>query len=230
MINFTDLLNRPLPSKRYMTESEDGSVEDNKKAILDSSNDLRNKLGGNQQALKTAGLAKEDGDDSDENIADEVSDVVNPSDPTDAIMMDDLSTDDEVVSQKIDDTIQRVATPIMLNSEMSAEEVDNFVESVDCDIATSEQFLSERTIVKFDKKARYAQLHKTAVLAIAKEKNDPKFRKLRTLWKLEAVLEKQLNKQYGSQANARVKIYLQKARNSKSNIIKRVANKITGKK
>ena len=132
-------------------------------------------------------------------------------------------------SQRADDVINAVATPLMLNGELSEAEINEFVESVDSDIAIAEGLLTERTIVKFDKNAKRAQLYEVAVAACAREHNDPDFRKLQTVYKMERILKKKLRKKYNSQAQKKVKEYLARAKKSKSGIISRIAHKITGK-
>ena len=237
MSRFSDLLKAPLPSKQadesYTTESEN-ATEPNKADIEAARKAIAN------QANAKANIqpAKEDGDEcfgpdcDDNDVAPElqgIADEVDSEDPVDAVISDDIGADSDAIDQKIDDTIQRAATPILLGGELSGDEADDFIESVDCDTAVSEAFMTERTIVKFDKKARWSQLHKVAVLAIAKEKKDVMYKKLVTVWRIEKTLENRLTVKYGSQANARVRAYLQRARQSKSNPIKKAAAKLTGK-
>jgi hypothetical protein len=64
--------------------------------------------------------------------------------------------------------------------------------------------LSERTIVKMDKFANKNRDLKKAVLVIAREKNDPAFKKLVVVYKMKKKLIGILVKKYGSQAKARV--------------------------
>lgn len=137
----------------------------------------------------------------------------------------------EEEEQNIDERIKRVATPLLIQDELSDdEEVNMFKESVDTDVAMDEGYFTERTIVRFDKRARRSQLKKVAVFAIAKEKNDVLYRKLVTIWKLERKLEAMLCKKYNTQAEAKVKKYIADAKKSKSSIVKKAINKITGKK
>lgn len=236
MSRFSDLLKAPLPSKQedetYTTEAENVGMETNKAEIEAARKAIAN------QANAKANIqpAKEDGEDcvgpECDDVAPElqgIADEVDSEDPVDAVISDDIGADSDAIDQKIDDTIQRAATPILLGGELSGDEADNFIESVDCDAAVSEAFMTERTIVKFDKKARWSQLHKVAVLAIAKEKKDPMYKKLVTVWRIEKTLENRLTVKYGAQANARVRVYLQRARQSKSNPIKKAAAKLTSK-
>lgn len=132
-------------------------------------------------------------------------------------------------SQKVDDTINAVATPILIGNELNDEQCREFVESMDSDIAVNEGFLTEKTIIKFDKNAKRAQLYEVAVAAVAREKKDPLYKKLQTVYKMERIIKAKLRKKYHSQAQQKVKEYLARAKKSKSGILARIANKITGK-
>ena len=105
----------------------------------------------------------------------------------------------------------------------------DMVESGEADILVSEGYLTEKTIVRFDKNAKRAQLYEVAVLTIAREKKDPLYRKLETVYKMERVLKAKLRKKYHSQANKKVKEWLERARKSKSGILAKIANKLSGK-
>lgn len=175
------------------------------------------------------GLCGED-DESEEDI-DIITDP-NLEDPTPA----SINPDDEVGpltpegEQRVDDTISAVATPLLIKTDLTEEEVNEFVESVDSDIAVGEGFLTEKTIVKFDKNAKKAQLFEVAVAACAREHKDPLYKKLETVYKMERVIKAKLRKKYYSEAQRKVKEYLKRASRSKSNVISRIVKKITGKK
>lgn len=64
-----------------------------------------------------------------------------------------------------------------------------------------------------------------AIFTIAQEKNDPKFKKLKFLWRTERKLENELGKKYGTEAKRRAKKAVQNAGKSNSNIVKKAANK-----
>ena len=133
-------------------------------------------------------------------------------------------------SRRADDTINAVATPILIQDELKTEaEIDEFVESVDSDIAVSEGFLTEKTIVRFDKNAKKAQLYEVAVAACAREHKDPLYKKLETVYKMERVLKAKLRKKYHAEATKKVKEYLARAKKSKSGLLSRIAHKITGR-
>lgn len=202
MSSFTELLNKPLPSKQsdYYTEGSNcvGCEEDvNDPTNHETSNEFMNNIY-NQP--------------TPENPENDEPDPLTPEQ-----------------SQRVDDTINAVATPILIDSELTESEIDEFIESVDSDIAVSEGFLTEKTIVKFDKHAKKAQLYEVAVAACAREHKDPLFKKLETVYKMERVIKAKLRKKYNSEAQKKVKEYLARAKKSKSGILARIANKLTKK-
>lgn len=231
MANFKDILAQPLPSaaNRVITEAcEEGCKSD---------------------GCKEEGCQKEGAEPID-NV--ETGEMDNAIDPTEDVVLSDDSTndvadpitpepdtasDDEVdttpltpeQSRRVDDTMNAVATPLLLQKEMDEAALQEFVESVDCDIAVQEGFLTERTIVKFDKNARRSQLYEVAVAAVAREKKDPLYKKLQTVYKMERILKAKLRKKYHSQANAKVREYLANAKKSKTGILSKIANKLMGK-
>ena len=85
-------------------------------------------------------------------------------------------------------------------------------------------------LVKFDKNAKRAQLFEVAVAAVAREKKDPLYKKLQTVYKMERQIKAKLRKKYNAPAKQKVKEYLARAKKSKSGLIARIAKKITGKK
>lgn len=190
---------------------------------------------------------------ADTPIVEGVDDVINVDDPIDTPAADISGSTDldgkldagEVVtkmdeedveltpeeSQKVDDTMNAVATPILIQSELNTEEaIKEFTESADCDIAEAEGFLTERTIVRLDKQARLKQLYEVAVIAIARAKKDRLYKKLQTLQKMERDIEAKLRKKYDAPAKKKAKEYLARARKSKSGVLARIANKLSGAK
>lgn len=232
MMSFKDLLSKPLPSanaKEVLIESVD---EDE---ISEKINPIIREMGYDPDNLPDTDLdepvtSPEHDDTTADTTNDKIASQVDQTDPTDAFIADDLSISDDSETQRIDDRIQRVATPVLLKDTMSDDELDEFTESVDSGIAMSEDFLTERTIVKFDKQSRYAQLKKIAILSIAREKKNPLYKKLTLCWKMEKMIERKFEELYGAQAAPRVKEYLRKARASKSKTIRNAAQKISSKK
>lgn len=115
----------------------------------------------------------------------------------------------------------------MLRDGLTEDELHAFLESRDeTDIAREENILMEKTIVRLDKKAKLSHAQKIAVFTIAREKNDPKFKKLITVWRMERQLEAYLFKKYGNQALARAKKTVNNASRSKSAMVKKAANRV----
>lgn len=132
-------------------------------------------------------------------------------------------------SQRVDDTMNTVATPMLLADELGDDDINEFVESVDSDIAVTEGFLTEKTIVRFDKNAKRAQLYEIAVASVAREKNDPLWHRLEKTYEIERTIKAKLRKKYHSQATMKVKEYLKRASKSKSGVLSKIANKILKK-
>lgn len=112
--------------------------------------------------------------------------------------------------------------------DLTSEEIETLLENTS-DVAEciAENIAMERTIVRLDKQAKLNKAKAMAVFSIAKEKNDPMFKKLMTVWKWERFLENKLTKKYGNEAARRAKKAAANSAKSKSNINKAAANKIT---
>jgi hypothetical protein len=109
----------------------------------------------------------------------------------------------------------------------SPEERQAFLENhTEVNAALSDNILLERTIVRLDKNAKISKAQKIAVFTIAKEKKDPKFKKLLTVWRMERFLENYLMKRYGNEALRRAKQSVSNSQHSKSSLIKKVANNL----
>lgn len=109
---------------------------------------------------------------------------------------------------------------------MDNTDISMFLENFDeVNAAISEEIVTEKTIVRLDKKAKLSKARKAAIFAIAKEKKDKLFNKLLWCWKLERFIEAKLEKKYGNEATRRAKKAMADAKNSKSNIVQKVADK-----
>lgn len=114
----------------------------------------------------------------------------------------------------------------MMVDNLSKEELSTFLENrTEVQAAMDENVLLERTIVRLDKHAKLSKARKMAIFTIAKEKNDPRFKKLLKVWKMERYLEAELDKKYGNEASRRAKKAVSKAGNSKANAVKKAAAK-----
>jgi hypothetical protein len=68
-----------------------------------------------------------------------------------------------------------------------------------------ENLLSERNIIKFDKKTKRKHNANRAVIVIAKEKNDRDYKKLVKVYKMRKVLLARLQAKYGTKAKVRAR-------------------------
>lgn len=111
-------------------------------------------------------------------------------------------------------------------ADLSDDDIAMFLESeTEQDAARDENVLLERTIVRLDKAAKLSKARKMAIFTVAKEKNDPDFKKLMKVWEMERFLEARLEKKYGNEGSRRAKKSVAKASNSKSKTVKKAANK-----
>lgn len=111
---------------------------------------------------------------------------------------------------------------LFLEQFATPEEISAMAESYDEMGAMSETMgvAMEKVIVRLDKKSRLAHLQQAAVFKLANAANDPKYRKLLTLWKMERQIEAYLNKKYASKAT---KIAKSKIKNYTAQGLKKVS-------
>ena len=110
------------------------------------------------------------------------------------------STEVEVDAGYIDDVAMEAMQIALLTEHLTKEEMKQFVEE-----GAKMGIVTERNIVRLDKKAKQEQAYRVASLQCAAEANNPKYKKLRTLWKMEAKLYSELERQYRGKAKARAK-------------------------
>ena len=113
---------------------------------------------------------------------------------------------------------------------LSDEEISELTESTEvCNDLTSMGIVTEKTIVRLDKKAKISRAYKTAVFTIAREKKDPKFKKLVTVWRMERALEAYLMKKYHAEAMKRAKVAVAKLNSGRKDTKGRVIAKAVSK-
>lgn len=133
-----------------------------------------------------------------------------------------ISKDDEITTEAMSSIVATILT-----EGLTPEELNYFLADHDAvEEAIGENILLERTIVRLDKKAKLSKAHKMAVFEIAKERKDPKFKKLLTVWKMERFLENYLVKKYGNEAMRRAKKSVAAASKSKSAMVRQAANNV----
>ena len=114
----------------------------------------------------------------------------------------------------------------LLMDNLSKEELSVFLESkAEVDAALSDNIVMEKTIVRLDKHAKLSRAYKAALFAVANEKNDPRYKKLVKVWRMERYLENELDKKYKNEAMRRAKKTVAAAAKSKSNVVKKAASK-----
>lgn len=156
-------------------------------------------------------LESDDGDDDDEDDNDE-----------------DDDEDDDEESEKLQEAT--FAAALLLDT-ASREEISQIAESYEDMGVMVDCFgpVMEKVIVRLDRKARLNHLQKAAVFKLGAQANDPKYRKLLTLWKMERQIEQYLAKKYGSKA---AKVAREQIKNYTATGIKKVKsdpNKEVGK-
>lgn len=134
------------------------------------------------------------------------------------------SADEEEEVEVDEDSEVEEATfaALFLEQFATPEEISAMAESYDEMGAMSETMgvAMEKVIVRLDKKSRLAHLQQAAVFKLANAANDPKYRKLLTLWKMERQIEAYLNKKYASKAT---KIAKSKIKNYTAQGLKKVS-------
>jgi hypothetical protein len=90
----------------------------------------------------------------------------------------------------------------ILSETLNTEEMEDFVS----ESANYEGVIeAQKNIVKLNKEAKLQRAYKTAILQCASEDGRKEYKKLRTLWKMEAALFKKLERIYKNKAMARAK-------------------------
>ena len=204
-MGFAESLNKPLPSA--MAANAYADQEERNELVNGGTNE---DLAGQKAAADAMGLTGATDDEqcppNCEVGSGETDECDGPNDECDAL-------------------IQKVGTPILMKNVMSAEECAAFKESVESDIAIDEGFFTERTIVKFDKNARLSQLRRVAALALAKQANDPLYKKLNKVWKMERALEAKIYSKYRSKADQRARKLYANLKKSKTKTLSKAAQK-----
>lgn len=126
---------------------------------------------------------------------------------------------EKIQEQNVSSSASQIITEQVFADLLSNDELTEMCSSpTDCNFLVEEnEICTEKTIVRLDKKAKLSRAFKAAVFTIAREKNDPKFRKLLTIWRMERTLENYLNKKYRSEALKRARLSLTKVANTNKN-------------
>jgi hypothetical protein len=133
----------------------------------------------------------------------------------------------EFVAEEMSAEDQALIMEAAILESVTGEELEAFLENqTEVNAAVRDEVVLEKTIVRLDKQAKISKAQKTAVFTIAKEKNDPKYKKLVTVWRMERFLEAELMKKYGNEGMRRAKKAVQNGGKSKSALMKKVARNV----
>lgn len=188
-------------------------------------------------------LSEEELDEMEDELRDsDLDDMVGDLDPV------ELSPEEE---READDLMSLAGTTELLRSELNAEERAGFFESArDTQIAVYEGFLLEsdiapvseedevlteakmysKTSVRFSKEDRKRQLYAVALNVSARAHQDPDYIKLQKVQKMRRILKRKIQKKYHTEAIKRMKVYFNRLKASKSNILASIAKKVAGDK
>lgn len=160
---------------------------------------------------------------------------------------EELSPDEEV---EADDMMSVAATSMLINDELNAEEKADFAANEsEIRTAINEGFMTEsdanelasecnmvkeaaynqKMIIRLNAEAKKKQLYAVAVNVSAAAHNDPDYRRLRKVMHARKILRARLAKKYHSEAMKRMKIYFNRLRKSRSSVLKKIADKVSGK-
>ena len=188
-------------------------------------------------------LDKELRDDDNTEIDDEDDDDDDDDDDEDEV---DLTPDEEL---KADDMMSLAATTMLVNDELNDDEKKEFAESDnDMRIAVNEGFMTEsdvndlravvsdvytegknynkKMIIRLDKDAKMKQLRALGIRVSAAAHRDSDYMMYKKATRIKRAKWKKLEKKYGREGEKRAKIYFNRLRNSKSNVLSSVAKKI----
>ena len=166
-----------------------------------------------------------DDDDFDDDDSNDDAQISNDDEVEDGDL--ELGPDGE---QRVNDALDTIATPLLLAEEFTESELEAFIESVDCDIAMNEGYITEKTFVRLDKKAKKARAYEVAVFKIARENNDRLYRKLETIWAMERKLKADLRAKYNSYARRMANEYIQRLASSNSKVVSKLGKMLLNKK
>lgn len=222
-MSFLDMLNNPLPSARAEMYREFGDIGED--------------------------LHEEEPLDLDDNIqADDDDETFGASAFGASIGSRAITSPGSTLSpeedEEADKLINLAATPVVLKEELSPEEITEFAESYEYQIACDEGFLLEsceaeffntaslvtegkfynKNMVRMTKEARTHQLFEICVQAIARAKNDPVYWKLHKVQIARRRLKGILRERYKGPAMKKAREYLIRLRASKSPILSKVGN------
>ena len=135
------------------------------------------------------------------------------------------SADDSIAMEAVSDEDMAQLLAVSIQESLSPDELTEFVaEMQQCN---NLDYVEERTIVKLDKKAKKTRNYKMAILQCAKEGEDPNYKKICTLWKMERFLMRLMEKKWMTKAKSRAKTMGKTVHESEAGPLKKIAPKLT---
>lgn len=127
---------------------------------------------------------------------------------------DDLDLDDltEGLHVEDDECNAIIVESMLVESIGTGEELEAFLNE-EAHLYVKRGLLSEKSIVRLDKMAKLSKAESQAVLAIAKERGDRDYKKLKTIYKMRKLLLDKLTKKYFNEARRRAKTMMSQSKN-----------------
>ena len=131
---------------------------------------------------------------------------------------------DEVM--QISEESNAMIAEAMISDQLTKDEICELTSCAEaCNELKDLGIVTEKTIVRLDKRAKLSRAFQTAVFTIAREKKDPLMKKLLTVWRMERTLEAKLMKKYHAEAMKRAKSSVAKLASAKRDTKKAVIQK-----
>ena len=134
---------------------------------------------------------------------------------------------DEVM--QISEESNAMIAEAMISDQLTKDEICELTSCAEaCNELKDLGIVTEKTIVRLDKRAKLSRAFQTAVFTIAREKKDPLMKKLLTVWRMERTLESKLATKYRAEATKRARLMVAKAgsakKDTKSGVIAKAVN------
>ena len=125
--------------------------------------------------------------------------------------LDDMDKEDDKKEPKEDKDVEEASLAAAALMDLASnDEISTMAESWEDqrDISETMGVAMEKTIIRIDRKGRFSHLTKQAELNLARQNNDPNYKKLMKIWAIERALEKKIHQKWNSKAQkvAKVKI------------------------
>lgn len=134
-----------------------------------------------------------------------------------------IKGDEEVALESM-----QIINEALITNFLEEDEIDALLESAnEYNSLIANDVVTEGTIVRLSKKDRISQIQKVSVFTIAREKGDPLFKKLLTVWRIEKELEDRLFGRYGDEGLRRARKTVQSNYRQKGNAFVKINDRST---